>query len=304
MANQKMCSLDVSSLFTNVPLIETVDYICQFITINSINLPIQLDTLRELILRCTLGIQFQFNGQFWRQNDGVAMGSPLGPILADIFMSKLERDQLSSVIATFKCYTRFMDDIFVILAEDTNLEDVVSQFNQAHPFIRFTHEVEIDGRFQFLDVGLHKMVDGRLQRTVFRKSTWSGQYTHFQSFVPMQQKRNLVKCLAYRARRICSPETLEEELKFVSSVLRQNGYPDRFIDKYLNEGERKEQVPVASKKLLFMRLPFYGDNAADTVVRRLNSTINHTFPMARLFCSFQCNKLLPIHLKDKIPVHN
>ena len=58
--NRKMCSFDVSSLFTNVPLTETVEYICQFVTENNIPLPFQTSTLKELILRCTLGIQFQF----------------------------------------------------------------------------------------------------------------------------------------------------------------------------------------------------------------------------------------------------
>ena len=97
---------------------------------------------------------------------------------------------------------------------------------------------------------------------------------------------------------------MEEELKLVSNVLRQNGYPDRFIERHMKEKECKEQVAEASKKPLFMKIPFYGDSAADTLSRRLNSTINKTFPMARLICTFGCNKLLPIHLKDGIPVEN
>ena len=100
----------------------------------------------------------------------------------------------------------------------------------------------MDGLFHFLYVGFRRKADNQLSRMVFRKSTWSGQYTHFQSFVPIQQKRNLVKCLAYRARRICSPECLGEELKFLSNVLRLNGYPDRFIDRHIEEKDHKEQI--------------------------------------------------------------
>ena len=49
-----------------------------------------------LVLRCTMNVQFQFNNKYYRQIDGVTMGSPLGPLLADVFMAKLENGPLKS----------------------------------------------------------------------------------------------------------------------------------------------------------------------------------------------------------------
>ncbi|MBM6549359.1 hypothetical protein [Streptococcus dysgalactiae] len=88
--DKRMFSLDVISLFTNVPLIETVNFICEFIEKEQIPTAIPVGNIKELILKCTLNVQFLFNGVHYRQKDGVAMGSPLGPLLADVFMAKMQ----------------------------------------------------------------------------------------------------------------------------------------------------------------------------------------------------------------------
>ena len=84
-----MSSFDVASLFTNIPLIETVTFLCKCIENEHLNIGLSTGDLKELILRCTLSFEFRFNNTIYRQIDGVAMDSPLGPILADIFMSML-----------------------------------------------------------------------------------------------------------------------------------------------------------------------------------------------------------------------
>ena len=89
-----MLSLDISLLFTNAPLLETVDYVCDQLVQQQIDIGLPITTAKQLLLKCTINIQFMFNGQLFRQIDGVAMGSPLGPLLADLFLSKLEREIL------------------------------------------------------------------------------------------------------------------------------------------------------------------------------------------------------------------
>ena len=102
-------SYDVNSLFTNVPLEETIDIICQYASI--VQIPSVL--LKELLLLCTRNTNFTFNGKIYRQIDGVAMGSPLGPILANIFMSNLEKHgKLSAIINKTLFYKRYVDDTF------------------------------------------------------------------------------------------------------------------------------------------------------------------------------------------------
>ena len=69
----KMFSLDVSSLFTNVPLRETIDFLGEFIEQNSLDVGVPVDDLKSLLLKCTENVQFKFNGDLYRQKDGVAM---------------------------------------------------------------------------------------------------------------------------------------------------------------------------------------------------------------------------------------
>ncbi|BHF77692.1 hypothetical protein SprV_0602080100 [Sparganum proliferum] len=140
-----MFSLDITSLFANVPVIETVDYICDVPSANHQEIGIPTKTLKELLLRCTLNVRFLFDNQLYRQIDGVAMGSPLGPLLADVYKGKLERFELSDQIKNLKHYGRYVEDVFAIATKETDVAALLNAANQAHPSIKFTLEMELSG---------------------------------------------------------------------------------------------------------------------------------------------------------------
>ena len=82
----KMILFDVKNLFTNVPLKETVDIILTKVyDEKKIDTKIPKSILKELVYLCTKHVPFKFNNEIYIQCDGVAMGSPLGPLLANIF---------------------------------------------------------------------------------------------------------------------------------------------------------------------------------------------------------------------------
>ena len=82
-----MVSFDVKSLFTNVPLEYTIDLILKRIYDNGeFSTDITRSEMKEMLTLCTKNVHFTFNGDIYLQTDGVAMGSPLGPVLAGIFM--------------------------------------------------------------------------------------------------------------------------------------------------------------------------------------------------------------------------
>ena len=86
-----MVCFDVTSLFTNVPLEKTIKITLEKIydrkeIINEITNP----EMKELLTLCTKNVYFTFDNQVYQQNDGVAMRSPLGPVLAGTFMVELE----------------------------------------------------------------------------------------------------------------------------------------------------------------------------------------------------------------------
>ena len=90
-----LVSCDVSSLFTNVPLDETIKILADRAFIKNwfnseYDLNISKQDLTDLLGVATKGQLFQFNGSLYEQIDGATMGSPLGPLLANVFMSSIE----------------------------------------------------------------------------------------------------------------------------------------------------------------------------------------------------------------------
>ena len=92
--NLFMCSFDISSLFTNVPLEETVNISLDALYCDDSNAQpfISKAVFIELMKSATPGVEFNFNDIMYKQTDGVAMGSPLGPALANIFVGFYEEN--------------------------------------------------------------------------------------------------------------------------------------------------------------------------------------------------------------------
>ena len=84
-------SFDVKSLFTYVPLDFTINVILiRIYNENEIHTNIKRLEMKELLLLCTKNVDFTFNNDIYQQCDGVAMGSPFGPVIAGIFIVELE----------------------------------------------------------------------------------------------------------------------------------------------------------------------------------------------------------------------
>ena len=86
-----MVSYDVTSLFTNIPLEETIHLTTDFLFEDKLDLKISRKDLQKLFQFATNQTNFLFNGNMYDQIDGVAMGSPLAPILANIFIGYHEK---------------------------------------------------------------------------------------------------------------------------------------------------------------------------------------------------------------------
>ena len=107
-----LVSYDVTSLFTNIPLQETTDIAINLIFNHNPNLNITRKELKKLFLFATSQTHFIFNSKFYNQIDGVAMGSPLAPVLANIFMGFRESKWLNEYnLNKPKFYLTYVDDI-------------------------------------------------------------------------------------------------------------------------------------------------------------------------------------------------
>ena len=111
-------SLDVASLFTNVPLKKTVNIILKR-THNEKQIPASLSkrSLKKLILDTCQKTAFSFNNKMYEQLDGVSMGGSLGPVLANIIMTECEKVIVDKLIedGIIKFYVRYVDDTLLVI---------------------------------------------------------------------------------------------------------------------------------------------------------------------------------------------
>jgi hypothetical protein len=181
----RFVSFDVKSLFTNVPLKKTINLILDIIyNKKQLNTTLKKRTLKKLLLDCCTKTPFSINGELFKEVDGIAMGSPLGPTLANIIMTNYEDEIVRQLIDSniIKFYARYVDDTLV-LAKPCNIPKIIQTFNSFHPQIQFTFKYFPDNNVQFLDLKINTS-----DITIFRKMTHTGQYTHLSSFTPWSRK--------------------------------------------------------------------------------------------------------------------
>ena len=229
----RFVSFDVKSLFTNVPLKKTINIILDRIyNKQQINTTLKKRTLKKLLLDSCTKTPFSINGELFKQIDGVAMGSPLGPTLANIIMTTFEDEIVQKLIDSnlITFYARYVDDTLV-LVKPSDVPEVLKVFNSFHPQIEFTFEEFPDGIVHFLDLQINSL--DRI--TIFRKSTHTGQYTHLSSFTPWSYKTAWIRALVNRAYRICSnQQLLQHELKTIQDFMSWNGFSRNMAKKLIN----------------------------------------------------------------------
>ena len=140
------------SLFTNIPLQQTIDIMLNKIyDEKKIERNIRRNIMKDLLYLCTKHVDFSYGGKIYIQIDGVAMGSPLGPVLANIFMISLEEAILPSIKKHVAHWKRHVGDTHAYI-DPSKIGFVLEKLNRFHPNIQFTHKIEENQKITFLDV--------------------------------------------------------------------------------------------------------------------------------------------------------
>ena len=179
-----MTSFDVESLFTNISVQETIDVCVQKLFEDKSYIDgLSRDVFREM-LTVTMAESFiLFDNKYYRQHDGVAMVSPLGPNFANIFLCVHE------IIWLEKCLPEFRPVIYKRYLQNVN--------------IRFTSEIEMNNWLSFLDIKIVRE-NNKFTISVYRKPSFSGVFTNFESFICNSYKYALIFTLLQRAFKLFS----------------------------------------------------------------------------------------------------
>ena len=300
-----LCSFDISSLFTNVPLAETIQ-ICAETLYNDFLTPPPLprNVFVELTHLATSSVEFSFNNNMHRQIDGVAMGSPLGPALANISVGYQEVKLFSNTNKPL-AYFRYVDDTFAAFNNEDDCNNSFTHLNSLHSSLRFTQEKESNSSLPFLDVLVERQNSDFLT-SVYRKPTFTGQYLRWNSFSPTKRKTNLISTLVHRDFMICSKSKLEPELNKIRSILTSNGYPEDVITSTFQRKLKQlnaKLIHSSDKCPVYLHVPWLG-NVSTRFEKQISSAVKRCYFAVEPRVVFTTRQLLSPTKKDVLPSHH
>ena len=181
------------------------------------NMNISKDDLIDLLSVATKNQLFQFNGNLYEQVDGVAMGSPLGPLMANAFMCSVE-EKLARENKLPSFYKRYVDDTLALVCDLSDATNLLTCLNEAHPSIQFTMEVATNDLLPSIGMEIIK-IDGSLETCVHRMETNKELLLHYQSHADSRYKRSLLKTMLDCAKCLSSTQDfLLQECKNLKGI--------------------------------------------------------------------------------------
>ena len=245
-----LVSYDISPLFTNVPVDETIESIAERAFENKWSneehsLKITKSALIELLGIATKHQLFQFEGNLYQQVDCVAMGSPLGPLMANALTCNIEK-QLETKNKMPGVYKRYVYGTLSVMTVETASKFLT--LNNSHTSIDFTMALKENGRLPCL--GMEVMKNGcSLNTKVYKKTTDSGLLLHYLSHVDGRYKRSLLNTILNCAFKLSSTcKFFHEECERLKETFSRLCYPDdlvqatirKFIESKVDEDSRTQ----------------------------------------------------------------
>ena len=212
--DESLVFYDVTALFTSVPIPPVLKIIEEKLKEDQeLSRRTNMNTrhIIKLLEFCLRSTYFVFQGQHFEHVEGAAMGSPLCPIVANIYMKHFEARALETAPHPPSIWKRYMDDTFVIL-KTAYKEEFFHHLNSIEEKIQFTAEnTRADGSLPFLDTLVTVEEDGSLSTSIYRKPTHTNQYLQWDSHHSIANKYSVMNSLLHRANNICSNQEQKEE---------------------------------------------------------------------------------------------
>ena len=200
------------------------------------------DEITKLLKQCLHTTYFIYNGEYYRQIHGAAMGSPVSPIVCNLYMEELEQRALQTAAHPPAWWYRYVDDTHVKI-KSAHAQEFTEHLNNLDPDIKFTTECEENQSLAFLDTNTIRQSDGSLKIVIYRKPTHTDQYLNFESNHPIEHKLSVIRTLYHRAESVVTdPEEIRREIEHIDTALVNCGYPRQLLDS--SKSPNDQQTPV------------------------------------------------------------
>ena len=219
--------------------------------------------------------------------------------------SVFRKDTFSGVYTNFISF--IPPDISVLFNKLEHTQFFVEYINKKRKNIKFSIETELNGSLSFLDVKTFPENE-KFVTSVFRKDTFSGIYTNFISFIPLEYKFGLMHTLLNRWFNLSSDFLkFHHEVDKLKKILPKNAYPQKFVDECIQKSLNNMYIQMSKvlsvpKKEFIIILPYLG-KMSQIVKIKLTKTMSKHIKFCKLRAFFQSNNRLKNYfcLKDFVP---
>lgn len=238
-------SMDVDSLYTNIPIKEGIECVRQLFQRN----PDPKRPDEELLELLNINLarnDFVFQDQFYLQIKGTAMGKRFAPAYANIFMANWEKGALAKCPKKPAAYARYLDDIFGIWkGTREEFDQFVEILNSHDPSIKLKVQISKDS-IDFLDTTIFRgpkfNEKHKLDIKVFFKNTDTHALLQKNSFHPRHTFKGIIKSQLIRFKRICTrSRDFWEAVGTLFRALRKRGYSRSFLRGCLKTFQIKQE---------------------------------------------------------------
>ena len=292
--NSYLVTLDVNSLYTNIPVDQGLSAVKKTLTSNrpdSRCKPTNQSILNLLKLVLTKN-NFNFNGKHFLQIKGVSMGSKVSPSLAILYMGDFETLHVYTYHQQPLIYVRYIDDIFMIWPHSLeDLNSFITHLNSQTESIKFSSEIS-QTKISFLDIQI-TLQEGQITTDLFCKPTDSHDYLPYDSAHPQRCKDSIPYSQFLRIRRICSTlDLFDKNIIFLGRHFLRRGYPIELLEEAILLARRKDRhtllhqdhKPETNPDLIFLTTTYHpNDNTLRDIIHKnwpilgTSSTTTHVY---------------------------
>lgn len=255
----RIVSFDITNMYTNIPVDEAITIIEE----NLLHSNPRTETAEIVDLLRTVLHQnsFGFNGKIYQQNEGLAMGSPLSGLTANIFLNQLENKFLKHPNTKgILHWSRYVDDVICFYDSHITSEDhLLEILNSLHHSIKFTKESEIDRKLNFLDISITRK-DNILSYSIYRKPTQTSHTIDHHSNHPITHKMAGLNTMVNRAIKIpMNKDDFKKEINTIKQIAKENNHDPKIIDRLITKHNNKNKEHKSNNK--YAVLSFVNNNS-------------------------------------------
>ena len=230
--DKRLITYDIKDLYVNLPIQGIIETTKFWLKSNNIDNKLINQTIQMLTTVINQNY-FQHEDQWFQPERGIAMGSPISSIIAEIYLQYIEQTYIKHWLESEEItyYRRYVDDILIIYnINHTNKQKISQRINNIDKNLQFKPTNEEHNTISYLDLSIHRN-NNNLDLSIYRKPTSTDTCIHYLSNHPNEHKTAAFRYYTHRMQNLpITNNAKQKEWETILTIARNNGYPRHIIN--------------------------------------------------------------------------